>query len=531
MKTAAFSGAGTGLICLFASPPAAAHGFGQRFDLPLPLWLWVTGAGATVVLSFVVAALFLRETPRATDYPRLDLLQFGLGRAIARPSVIESIRTLVAAVFVITHLAGWFGTPDPFRNLVPTAVWVLWWVGFAFVCALVGDVWALVNPLRTVFTWAEALHARVTGGRPLSRSIPYPSRLGVWPSVLLFLAFAWSELVWAGNDVPSHLATAISFYAALTWIGMFVYGRDVWLQNAEAFSMAFGVLARFAPLEVRVKSKAAIAGCANPGCRRDKPDCVNGRACLASAPGALREWNLRPPAVGLLNDNPVSWPLLVFVLLMLATITFDGFLETPVYQGALKTIYSTPALSRPVFTLSELGVNAAQLFMSATLVAFPLAFVAIFVACAWLMARVAKPKRGDSRTRGRYGAGEIARSFVLTLVPIAIAYHLGHYLSLLLTAGQFIVPLISDPFGFGWDLFGSADYKVDIGVVGARFVWYTAVIAIVIGHVLSVYLAHVVAMRLFGDRSAALLSQLPMIALMIGYTMLSLWIFAQPIVG
>ena len=512
------------MICLCVCPSAAAHGFGQRFDLPLPLWLWVSGAGGTVVLSFVVAALVVREMPRATDYPRVDLLQFRLGRAITHPGVIASIRALVVAVFAITLIAGWFGTSDPFRNLAATAVWVLWWVGFAFVCALIGDLWALVNPLRTTFVWAEGLHARLTGGCPLSRSIPYPSGLGVWPSVLLFLAFAWSELVWAGNDVPSHLATAIALYSVLTWTGMFVYGRDVWLQNAEAFSVAFAVLARFAPLEVRVKSKAAIAECANPGCRRDKPDCVNGQVCLASAPQALREWNLRSPAVGLLNDNPVSWSLLVFVLLMLGTITVDGVLETPVYQSALKTIYATPALS-------GLGVNAAQLLMSVMLVAFPLAFIALFITCAWLMARVTNKKRDDSRPHDRHGAGEIARSFVMTLVPIAIAYHLGHYLSLLLTAGQFIIPLSSDPFGFGWDLLGSADYEVDIGIVGARFVWYAAVTAIIIGHVFSVYLAHVVAMKMFETRRTALVSQLPMIALMIAYTMLSLWIFAQPIVG
>jgi hypothetical protein len=126
---------------------------------------------------------------------------------------------------------------------------------------------------------------------------------------------------------------------------------------------------------------------------------------------------------------------------------------------------------------------------------------------------------------------DVARTFVLTLVPIAVAYHLSHYFSLLLTAGQFIIPLASDPFGFGWNLFGTARYKVDLGIVSPYVVWYTAVTLIVVGHVIAVYLAHVDALRLFGDRRAALLSQIPMMLLMIAYTTLSLWIFAQPIVG
>ena len=135
------------------------------------------------------------------------------------------------------------------------------------------------------------------------------------------------------------------------------------------------------------------------------------------------------------------------------------------------------------------------------------------------------------RWRPGLGVRETACAFVLTLVPIAVAYHLSHYFSLLLTAGQFVIPLASDPFGFGWNLFGTAGYKVDLGVVSPYVFWYGAVALIVVGHVIAVVLAHRVALREFGERRAALVSQLPMLALMIAYTMLSLWIMAQPIVA
>jgi hypothetical protein len=127
-------------------------------------------------------------------------------------------------------------------------------------------------------------------------------------------------------------------------------------------------------------------------------------------------------------------------------------------------------------------------------------------------------------------AGELARLFVLTLLPIAFAYHLAHYLSYLLVAGQVVIPLASDPFGYGWDLFGTAHYKVDVGLVGARFAWYAAVIAIVFGHVLAMYLAHRLALARFAAPRTARRSQYPLAALMVAYTMLSLWILAQPIV-
>src|SRR5439155_774745 len=125
---------------------------------------------------------------------------------------------------------------------------------------------------------------------------------------------------------------------------------------------------------------------------------------------------------------------------------------------------------------------------------------------------------------------EMAQGFVLTLVPIAIAYHLAHYLIYLLTQGQYIIILVSDPFGFGWDLFGTAGYRVDIAIVGARFAWYVAVISIVVGHIAAVYLADVRAHQILGDRVAAVRAQVPLTALMVVYTVISLSILSEPII-
>ena len=135
----------------------------------------------------------------------------------------------------------------------------------------------------------------------------------------------------------------------------------------------------------------------------------------------------------------------------------------------------------------------------------------------------------------RFGGKPLLKSggmyyFVLTLVPIAIAYHIAHYLSYFLIAGQVLIPVLSDPFGYGWDLFGTATYHINIGIVNAKIVWYTAIVSIVIGHIIAVYLARVVALRLFHSTRCALYSQIPIMALMLGYTMTSLWILAQPIV-
>jgi hypothetical protein len=476
------SRAAVSLALLCAASRASAHGFGQRFDLPLPLWLWVAGAGATIVLTFAVIALFVGENDRSTDYPRTSLLQYAAVRWLAHPAAVALMRFVAAMGFLIAVLSGLLGVQNPYSNLIPTMIWVVWWVGFAFICALLGDLWAVLNPLRTIFAWLESAYAGLAG-RAFSGRYAYPQWLGRWPAVALFLGFAWAELIWR-NNVPAYLACATLGYAVVTWIGMLLYGRDTWLRHGEAFSVAFGVLARFAPIDERL--------------------------------------NLRPPGAGLMTDSAVSWSFLAFVLLMLATVTFDGFLETPLMQEIDRELHRSRTVASLLFELSEHGFDESQVIATAALAAFPLLFFAAYWLASWAMI---------SLTSGGLMVGEAARSFVLTLVPIAVAYHLSHYFSLLLTAGQFIIPLASDPFGYGWNLFGTAHYKVDFGVVSPYVLWYGAVILIVIGHVIAVYLAHKVALRVFASRRDALASQIPMVGLMVAYTTLSLWILAQPIVG
>jgi len=126
--------------------------------------------------------------------------------------------------------------------------------------------------------------------------------------------------------------------------------------------------------------------------------------------------------------------------------------------------------------------------------------------------------------------GTIARLFALTLVPIAVAYNIAHNFSSLLIQGQLVIPLLSDPFGYKWNLFGTATYYPNIGIVDARFTWYVAIGAIVVGHVISVWLAHRVALREFGVPRKATFASVPLTILMVIYTAVSLSVIAEPMV-
>jgi len=452
---------------------ASAHGFGQRYDLPIPLALYTCGAALTIVISCLMFALYARA-PRDDGYPRWNLLATAIGRLLASPPVVAGIRLAAVAVFVFVLFAGFFGNQNPFRNVVPVTVWALWWVGMAYVSALVGDLWKVANPLETIF----AVFERWRAGRALSLGLALPQWIQAWPAVALYLGFLWLEIAWPGSDSPRGIAAVIAAYAALTWAGMWAFGRETWLAHGEVFSLVFGTLTRFSPMRIGLSARR------------------------------ITEWHLRPYAVGLFERDPLDGSRIALVILILAAVTFDGFLETPAWVAIAEAI----------------APEEAHWPRSAGLVFSPLLFGAIFLCVCRLIAF-------GGGARSSVPPQRIAGLFVLTLVPIAIAYQFAHYLSFLVQASQYMIPLASDPFGWGWNVFRTVNDFVRVNVLDARFVWIASLVAIVAGHIAALYLAHSLSVREFRDRRAALRSQFPMLVLMVAYTMSSLWIIAQPIVS
>jgi hypothetical protein len=380
-------------------------------------------------------------------------------------------------------------------NIAPTFVWITWWVGFSFFAALVGNLWPLVNPWSVLFDWAEGLVRRLGLRGELELGAHFPGALGVWPAVGLYLVFVWFENVFSGSYVPRNIAYFALGYSLITLYAMAFFGKETWLRHGEAFSVFFGLLGRFAPTEVRVKTADVCQNC--DLCEAGR--CVNCLACFRRAGPEERELNLRPFAVGLGLPEKALPGGAAFVILVLAGVTFDGLLETPLW---LEIVRVTP-------------VNQTMGVML-----LPLLFYGIYLGFVEL-----------SRTFGG-GAefGQFAAAYAFSLVPIAIAYQMAHYYTYLLIQGQMIFSLISDPLGWGWNLFGTAGFDPRYGIVGASFVWYSQVALIVAGHVIAVYLAHSISLRLLRDPGRAFRSQLPMLVLMVLYTITSLWILAQPIV-
>ena len=187
---------------------------------------------------------------------------------------------------------------------------------------------------------------------------------------------------------------------------------------------------------------------------------------------------------------------------------------TDFYALVKPWVGAQPALAYP--RLSEIY----RVWQSLALLLSPFLYLALYLACLWLSRALAG---------SRLPLNELALRFAYSLLPIALVYHLTHYYTLLMTQGVKIVPMLSDPFGWRWNLFGTAGWLRSAVIPDMGQVWHTQVGLIVFGHIVSVVIAHLEALRVFPGRRQALLSQLPMLLLMVLFTAAGLWILAQPI--
>lgn len=473
-----------GLSAGLHAPAVFAHGFDERYDLPAPLGYFVLGAVAVVALSFLVAVLFARQAP--AERPEQSPSQVWLQTPGQLLTLLwHGCRLTALGLFLLTLAAALWGTGDPMMNLAPTLVWIIWWVGLSLLVALVGNVWPALDPWRTLFDGLDSVARRLGRGKGIALGWRWPRSLGVWPAVALLLAWSWLEVVYPIAAVPWRLGVMALAWTALSLCGMLCFGRPVWQQNGDVFAVYFATLGSMAPLAMSPP--------------------------LTKRPQGLV---LRRPGAALITpDGPSPLPAgsVGFVIAMLSTVLFDGL-----HGGNAWLLFER--ILRQLFP-QWMDVNG---YFSGTmgLIGVWLAFCLAYGLTSFVTASITRSG----------SAALTARRFVPTLVPIAVAYNLAHNFSSLLIQGQNAISLISDPLGRHWDLFGTASRYPDIGLIDARGTWYVAIGSIVVGHVISVWLAHQVALRHSVTHRSAVMASLPLTCLMIVYTAISLSVIAEPMV-
>jgi hypothetical protein len=446
-----------------------AHAFGARYDLPIPLLLFVLGGAAVVVLSFLLVlprAVAHRETEEA---PTDGAYQRDL-------SPIWGVITIVLlALLIVCGIAGSQEVPE---NLVPTAVWLLLWIAVPLSVGLLGDWTQPVNPFRWVAVALDRPGLRkALLGTP--DPLPWPRRLGWWPAVVIYFVTACGELIYNEHTtVPRFAAYSLLSYACFSAIAGLLFGAP-WQRQGEMFTVLFDTWGRLGWFRFGAPGRPGFAG-------------------------------------GLGGDFDPAPSRTAFVLLLLVSVNLDGLLATPKWNR----------FERHFPGQLELNPDRLETFRTVTFVVLALAVALAFTIFAMLAVRAG----------GRALPPAAAISGLLpSLLPIAFGYLLAHNLQYLLVNGQLLFPLIGNPVGKeGWPIHlpypFNDDYEIHKTFLPSSFYWYVSVLIIVAAHVIAVVLAHQHLARSARTLRAARASEYPWLVAMVAYTMLSLWLIAQPLV-
>jgi hypothetical protein len=453
-------------IWLAGTRIAATHAGEEAVILLLPTEFYIIGGAAAVLVSFCVLVLFHRTADKARSP--------AIGHAVPR-STLRGISLLSLALLIFLTVAGLAGKTDPLVNPLPLVVWTLWWMGFTLAVVIAGNLWTVVNP------WI-GLYDLLPWRAPLS----YPESWGYLPAIVLFLCFAWFELVYVTPQDPQRLAIAVAAYWLVNFASLAIFGPR-WLARGEAFSVFYAMAGSFSAWRWRTetdgKKPSVTIGFGWPGQSGDED--------FANLTGVL------------------------FILVTLASVSFDGLSRTFTWMGWLGVNPLEFPGRSAVFWQNSAGLIGSIIVLSAL----------------YALAIALGPRRTGLVASQRAAVG----SFALTLVPISIAYHLAHYLPSLTVGFPSAILALADPLGSGRSLLPEGmlheSSPMGLGHDMVVLIYRVQTAIIVVGHIVATLTAHRIALAETDDRRKAVISEIPLALLMVGYTLFGLWLLSTPQIG
>jgi hypothetical protein len=480
------------LVAALISCDANAHAeVITPYDLPVPLSLYFFACGATLVITFAVAGYFLRnpDNPNADNLFAISLSIFGEGGRLSALAewALRFLRVVTVALLALTVTGGLIGVSHPQSNLSITLFWIIFLLGSTYSIAIVGNFFQIINPWVTIVAAIEALGCDLSKAR-----YTYPARFAYYPALVLYIALIWTELFVLQR--PSTLSFILLSYSLLNLAGSWLFGKNVWFEYAEFFSVFFRLIGYLAPVDY-VRNTESLRW----------------------------EVYVRRPFAGLLQARAIHMSLVLIVLFILSSTTYDAIHNTEYWRDLFWRNALT--LTQPLWG-TDLGKAQSLLmpwylmFQRMGLVLSPVFYLGLYLLAIWIMRHI---------TRSTTPLTVLARQFALSIMPIAFVYNITHNLTHILETLVTLPVLLSDPFGFGWNIFHIYTAPQMQDPIRMGMVWHTQVLLILGGHAVSVVLSHMTALRHFTSRRRSALSQLPLLTLMVGYTAIGLWILTLPI--
>ncbi len=449
-----------------------AHGTGERGDLPIPFWLF----GYLSVLALVGSVIILAFFWKTAKLPNIQEYEIKSPTAqIICATIRWLVRIFSLAVFLFVLFALLFsdlGSTGAGSTIAMVAVFIIFWVGLTLLSGVIGDVWQVISPWNTlalIFDGIRKLFQRLMrsqSSKPanklkLSDVLAPPSQqTNTWMAVFALFVFLWMELVHPEPTETRLLGLLMFFYTLYLLVGAGIWGRG-WLKTADGFALLHR---------------------------------------LVGSLGIFQSARILPPFAGTAKLQ-LKTAETAFVLVFLGSTTFDGVTNTTWWED-----FRGGSTGWAAVPLNTLGLIC-------TIVALAVAYFLVMLA--------AEKLTGKNRLT-------LTNTFAHSLIPIALAYAVAHYFSFLILEGQDFVRLLSDPLDQGWNLFGTAHFDINFLLVSTDTIAWVQGLSLLIGHLWGVFLAHDRALETWpsgeSQHRLANISQIPLVAVMAGYTLLGLFL-------
>jgi YHS domain-containing protein len=524
----------------------------------IPDWLYYLSIGMVLVVSFFMfegmSALrgrrgFVGTGPggegesspgapsnasseRVARGDRIDLMRFRPIRKLllSRPFRFV-IQFIVVSAFLLILSAGLFGNQNPALNIAPLLTWTLWWCGLVILIMFAGKAWCYLCPWDAIASWMEKKRFWKKRADGAGLNMPWPHILrNIWLATFLFVGLTWIELGFGVTMKPRMTAYLGILMLLMAIVSAYLYEGKSFCRYGCLVGRVSGLYAMFAGIEIRNRNRHVCVSCRSkecvhgndaaygcptfeyPGTMATNTYCIQCTECLQSCPHDNLAVNLRPWGSDLAVEGKPRTDEAYLALLMLAITAFHGLTMTPVWRNMIAFLE----------TILPFGHTVAFSVGMSLLMGFP---VVIYAALVWVSYRITKGAEGS--TTGPTSYHDYFIRYAYCVLPIALFYHLAHNLEHMLMDGPKVVALLSDPFGWGWNLFGTAGSPIP-PLVSLDVLWILQVVLVGVGHVYSLWAAQKISRRTFQNERAASRGQLPMLVGMIAFSIFSLWLLKQP---
>jgi len=488
----------------------------------VPMWMAASGAVLILFTSHFLVARSLVGSGRP-EKRTWNLLGIKPVRLLAvKPWFPLLMQAVPILLFLLVIGTGLFGSAK--TNIAPVLTWTWWWALLIFLVVGCGQAFCMICPWEGITALVTTLSAR-TRHKRLSYGFKWPVwARNIYPAIALFIGLTWLELGLNITHSPSQTALLALFMVGLAVLLGLLFERRAFCRHVCLVGRITGLYAQFSPVELRprsadvckdcrtrdcVRGNDTATGCPTnlfPGRLRENTYCTLCTECIRACPHDNLGFQLRPAAADLLHKDRFRTDEAVLAVVLLSLTSFHGLTMTPLWTAVTHQLrVDTGWGPLAVFTLLM------GLLMAATVLLF------------WGGAQLA-----ERFTRGAgVSAFTLFKAFACSLIPIALFYHLAHNCMHFFLEGGSLIPLLSDPFGFGWNLFGTANRSYG-PLLSLPVIWWLQLTCIVVGHVYGVLVADRVARRLFARPGMVLRSLIPLLFTMIVFSCFSVWLISQP---